>query len=216
MSNGKKFRIVNRKVLVDSLQLHFVGVAIIHFALIVLVFTSTLFVPVIIRLNSGDITSPEVQAAAHEFLILHNRLWLPLLGALILVVLHNIIFTHRFAGPLYRFRPYLESVGDGDLSAPIKFRKRDHLKKEAEIASHMVKSLRDKVISVERQFKQANRAWIDLKSALPGEAAGKLQRKIDTMDDRIDECGNSLTVFNTGDEEISSGDPAKAPVKEPV
>ena len=111
MSNGKKFRIVNRKVLVDNLQLHFVGVAIIHFALIVLIFTSTLFVPVIIRLNSGDISEPHVQAAAHEFLVLHNRLWLPMLGALILVVLHNILFTHRVAGPLYRFRPYLERVG---------------------------------------------------------------------------------------------------------
>lgn len=216
MNNGKKFRIVNRKVLVDSLQLHFVGVAIIHFALIVLVFTSTLFVPVIIRLNSGDISSPEVQAAAHEFLILHNRLWLPLIGSLILVVLHNIIFTHRVAGPLYRFRPYLERVGAGDLSSPIKFRKRDHLKKEAEVASQMVESLRDKVISLDREFRQANRAWNDLKGELAGEASGDLRRKIDTMGDRIDECGKSLSVFKTGEEEISSESPVEVLVKEPV
>ena len=216
MSNGKKFRIVNKKVLVDSLQLHFVGVAIIHFSIIVLVFTSTLFVPVIIRLTSGDISSPEVQAAAHEFLILHNRLWLPLLGALILVVLHNILFTHRVAGPLYRFRPYLESVGAGDLSAPIKFRKKDHLKKEAEVASQMVESLRDKVIRVEREFRQTNSAWSDLKNALAGKATGELQQKIDTMDTRIDECGNSLAVFKTDDEKSSPESTAEALVKETV
>jgi hypothetical protein len=51
---------------------------------------------------------------------------------------------------------------------------------------------------------------------LTGEASGELRRKIDTMGDRIDECGNSLRVFKTGEGKISSESPAEVPVKETV
>jgi methyl-accepting chemotaxis protein len=217
MSKRKKIRIVNRKVLVDSLQLRFVGIAIIYFSLIVLIFVSTLFVPIVMRLQGGDINSPQVQEAAHEFLVLHHRVWLPLLGALVVIVLHNIIFTHRVAGPLYRFRPYLETVGGGDLSAPIKFRQKDHLQKEAEVASRMVESLRDKVMQVEEQFEKADRAWIELRSALDEGAGIEMRQKIDAVSERIEGCRASLSVFTTGDKPApAAGTSEKARVKDPV
>ena len=217
MNKAKVPRFINRKFLVDPLQLRFVGIAIIHFAIIVLVFTGTLFVPIILQLQSGDIAQPHVQAAARKFLVLHNSLWLPMLGALILVVLHNVLFTHRVAGPLYRFRPYLKSVGNGNLSSPIKFRKRDHLKKEAAVASEMVESLRLKVTRVESDVEEASRAWNDLRNKLNAETSSELQQKISAMSARIDECRNSVSVFKTGENEKPSPEIlAEAPVEEPV
>ncbi|HUV36023.1 MAG TPA: hypothetical protein VMX58_03690 [Patescibacteria group bacterium] len=197
MKKENRWRIYNRRSLVDPFQLRIVGVAVCHFMLVILIFVSALFLPIIIELQSGDISSPHVQAAARGFLFLHNRLWAPLLGALVLLVLHNIIVTHRIAGPLYRFRRYLKSVGDGDLSSPIKFRKKDYLKKEAQVASCMVESLRDKVASVERQLEQVSWAWTEMRSALADETGHDLQLKIDAMDDHIEECRAGLEVFKT-------------------
>ncbi|MBN2071683.1 MAG: hypothetical protein JW814_09530 [Candidatus Krumholzibacteriota bacterium] len=191
----KRWRIYNRKVLVDPLQMRFAGVAVCHFTIIVLIFITTLFVPVIIRLQGGEITEPGVQAAAHEFLVLHDRLWIPLLGSLVLIVLHNILFTHRIAGPLFRFRPYLKAVGEGDLSASIKFRKRDHLKKEAEVASEMVESLREKISQADGQLGELEKTWTDLRTELSRDAIATLEKKIDGMSREIDRCRESLSVF---------------------
>jgi methyl-accepting chemotaxis protein len=217
MSKEKKPRFYFRKFLVDPLQLRFVGLAIIHFAIIILIFTSALFVPIVLKLQSGDITQPHVQAAAREFLVLHDKLWLPMLVALLLIVMHNIIFTHRVAGPLFRFRPFLKSVGEGNLANRIMFRKKDHLKKEAEIASEMVESLRVKITNVESQLERASSAWNDLRDALNGVTSNELQQKISAMNARIEECRDSLTVFDTGDKQKPVREiPAEDSVMEPV
>jgi hypothetical protein len=56
---------------------------------------------------------------------------LPLLVALVIVLplfLYDMIkFSHRFAGPLYRFRKTVETMAAGKQVEPIKIRKRDFL-----------------------------------------------------------------------------------------
>ena len=76
MINVSRWRVLNRRVLVDRFQLRLAGVAIVHFLIVVLVFVSALFGPIAIDLTSGDATSARVQAAAREFLVLHSRIWL--------------------------------------------------------------------------------------------------------------------------------------------
>jgi methyl-accepting chemotaxis protein len=177
--------------------LRLVAVAIFHFVFVVLVFAGALFIPLVIKLNSGDISSPAVQAAAHEFLVLHNRLWAPLFGVFILLVLHNIIISHRIAGPLYRFRCYLKTVGDGDLSSSIRIRKKDYLHKDAEAVARMVESLRDKVVLMETQFANANEAWRSVRNSLDGGVSEEMERKIVAMNEHLDACGTSLVAFKT-------------------
>jgi methyl-accepting chemotaxis protein len=201
MSTARKERSFNRNLLIDPFQLRLAGVAICHFLLVVL----------IIELQSGDITSPHVQAAARKFLFLHNNLWMPLLGALILLVLHNIIISHRIAGPLFRFRRYLKGVGDGDLSTPIGFRKKDYLKKEADVANEMVESLRGKVTCVKKQLEQVSWTWTEMRSALAEGAPHDLQLKIDAMDDHIEECMASLQAFETGHRNMPATEDLHAP-----
>lgn len=210
-------RFYNRKFLVDSLQLRFAGHAVIHFAVVIMVFVGALFVPVIIRMQSGDITDPYVQAASHEFLTLHNNVWIPLAGALILIILHNILLTHRIAGPLFRFRPYLEAVGKGDLSSPIRFRKRDHLQKEAEVASQMVESLREKIMKVEREFEEVNGTWNELRSTLATGKTDELRNRIRAMGSQLEGCQASLAVFITSDEKKTTDkSDAESPAEDPA
>ena len=197
MYKASRWKFLNRKFLVDKFQLRLVAVAIFHFVLVVLVFASALFIPIIIKLNSADISSPAVQAAAHEFLTLHNRLWMPLFFVFILLILHNILVSHRIAGPLYRFRRLFKAVGDGDLSFPIDIREKDYLHKDAEAVDQMVESLRDKVVLMETRLATTNEAWRNLKNSLNCGVSEEIERTIVAMNEHLDACEAGLEVFKT-------------------
>ena len=217
MGKPSRWKIYNRKILVDTFQWRFVGVAVIHFILIVAIFAGALFAPIIIDLRSDEISSPLVQAAARDFLVLHTRLWLPLLGIFIFMVLHNILVSHKVAGPLFRFRRYLKSVGGGDLSSPIRFRDGDYLGKEALVASTMVDSLRTKVEHMQEQIDLADTAVMDLKRSLGDVQSKEMEQKITAMDNHIDACQDSLKFFKTRkihtETESRIPEPAMTPVK---
>jgi methyl-accepting chemotaxis protein len=203
MSKFSRWKIDNRKVLVDAFQLRLVAVAIFHFLLIVLVFAAALFIPIIIELNRGDLTSPAVQAAAHEFLIMHDRLWPPLLGVFILLVLHNIVVSHRIAGPLFRFRRYIKAISEGDLASPIRIRKADYLHKDAEALSQMADSLRYKIIQMETQYTNANESWRNMKNSLAGGTSQDIEKNIAAMNECLEACCNSVLDFKTTEEETA-------------
>ncbi len=215
MNKTSRWKIYNSKVLVDTFQLKLVGVACIHFAVVAVVFLSTLFIPIAIRLHDGTITSPQVQEAAHEFLVLHLRLWGPLLGALALLVLHTLLSTHRVAGPLCRFRRYLKAVGAGDLSSPFTIRKHDFLHKEASAASEMVETLRQRIEGMEEQLDQASAAWARLNSASVHGSPPESE-SIRDLGESLQQCRASLAAFTTGNRhnqvaDSTPGQPADPP-----
>ena len=216
MSEYRKWKFYNRRVLVAPFQLRLVGVIVSHFVLVTLIFVGALFAPAIITLENGETTSPHVQRAAREFLVLHSRLWGPLCGAFVLLVLHNVLVTHRIAGPLLRFRRFLKTVGDGDLSSSIVFRKTDYLQKDAEIATRMVVSLRDKVSQLEKQIDQANRVWRDLRSSLAGGDADGQRQKINTMDGVLADCRASLAGFTIEKDDTPYAESPSKPPARPV
>jgi methyl-accepting chemotaxis protein len=198
MNKASRWKIYNRRVLVDRFQVRLAGVAIVHFLVIVGIFVSALFAPVVIDLVSGDMSSPVVQEAAREFLVLHNRIWMPLLGSLVLLVLHNVLMTHRIAGPLYRFRRYFKTIGEGKLASTMEVRDSDYLRKDAEVISEMVESVRNKVALVAEHVERANEDWERLRSELPAGAAEDLSGKIDIMESRLESCRRSLAAFDLG------------------
>jgi len=213
MTTASRWKLYNRRVLVDRFQVRLAGVAIVHFLLIVGVFVSSLFAPVVIDLVSGDMSSPRVQEAAREFLVLHTRIWVPLSLSVVLLVLHNILITHRIAGPLYRFRRYFKTVGDGKLSSPMEIRDRDYLRKDAEVISEMVESLRNRVALVAEHVERANEDWSRLRGALPREAAEELSGKIDILEGRMESCRRSLASFELGRAVAPAADQAE---EEPI
>ena len=206
MSKASRWKVYNRRVLVDRFQVRLAGVAVVHFLVIVGVFVSALFAPIVIDLVSGDMSSPRVQAAAREFLVLHGRIWMPLLGVLVLLLLHNVLMTHRIAGPLYRFRRYFKTVGEGNLASSMAIRDRDYLRKDAEVISEMVTSVRNKVALVAEHVERANEDWAHLRSALPRDTTEGLSGKIDVMESRLESCRRSLAAFDLGDAVATAAD----------
>jgi len=217
MAAMSKWKLYNRKVLVDTFQLRLVAVGIVHFVLVVLVFATALFLPLVITLQSGDSSSPAVQEAAHAFLTLHNRLWLPLLGAFVLLVLHNILVTHKVAGPLYRLRKFLRSsVGGGDLVTEMRVRKGDYLQKEADAINDMLAGLRDKVSRLELQIEQANAMWTNLRVSLAGRVPEELEQRMTAVGERLDQCRAEVRSFRTTDTRKPTRQGKEAVAADPV
>ena len=57
---------------------------------------------------------PEGAELANQFLSLHERVWPAMLVALLLLGFHLVFFSHRIAGPLYRWRRLFSEVGAGN------------------------------------------------------------------------------------------------------
>jgi methyl-accepting chemotaxis protein len=177
-----------RRYLIDPLQYRIMLTGMLYVVAVVLVFAGVVFLPLAMAMDMQASDSTTVSTAAREFLSLHNRVWPPVLALLILLVAHNIFFSHRIAGPLYRFRSDLKRVGDGNLFVNVRLRKNDYLEKEAASINEMVESLRTKIRAIEHNQKRASAVLIDIQKALVRGAA-------DQMADQIDDLGEVLALL---------------------
>jgi methyl-accepting chemotaxis protein len=184
-----------KRYLIDNLQYRLLGVSMFYFCSIVLVFTGVLFIPIIIELNSGSLSSPVVQEAAHQFLLLHAKLWPPALLLIALLALHTIVVSHRIVGPLYRFRLEMKKIGDGNLFVHVKLRQNDYLRKEAESINHMVESLREKMRGIEGDQRAAHKVLVELQRAVIRGSADAMNHKIDELSGVIDNLQNNVEKF---------------------
>jgi len=140
-----------RKLLGGRIQNRFIALQVVYFLVFAAVFLTVTFGPLIVELLAPDTPRAEREMAAQQFLALHARVWPSLILVLLLFSLHSLLISHRFAGPLYRFRRTFEQVSEGDLSIRVVLRKRDYLKPEAEALDAMVASLRERVRELSAQ-----------------------------------------------------------------
>ncbi len=126
----------------DTFQSRFIAACFAYQLIIWLVFAGAIFVPVGVTLDEYSLSSPEFKEASRQFLVLHNRVWQPMIVAIALLTLHSVFFSHRIAGPLYRFRAVFRAVAKGNLNVSALIRKKDLLQKEAESLGEMVEFLR--------------------------------------------------------------------------
>lgn len=199
MKNLKRWRIYSRRMVVDRFQLRLAAAAVAHFVIAVVVLLAVLYGGDLIGLFGRDEVSWRAQAALYDLRHLAGRAWLPLLGTVVLLVLHNVLISHKIAGPLYRFRRYFKLVGSADLSRPIEVRSRDYLKRDAEVISEMVEALRNRVALVAENVERANEDWQRLRSSLPVDAAEALVGKIDLVERRLENARRNLSGFRLGD-----------------
>ena len=174
-----------RRYIVDNLQYRLLLTSLLYVLAVVLIFAGALFMPLMITLNEGAAASPAVSEAARQFLALHNRVWPPVLALVAMLVVHNIVFSHRIAGPLYRIRTELRKIGDGNLFVHVRLRKNDYLDKEASSVNEMVDALRTKIRSIETSQKRASAVLVELQRAL-------MRGSADEMGGQIDELGTIL------------------------
>ena len=113
-----------------DVQLPIVTTNLIFLGLTCVVLVTVLLSPLYYDLLTAD--EPWVQQVSGRlFLLLLQRLALAMLLILLFAAVHQVIFSHRFCGPLVNFGHTFEKMARGDFSRKIHLRKRDFLQAEA-------------------------------------------------------------------------------------
>ena len=68
-------------------------------------------------------------------------------------IIVTLIISHRIAGPLYRFKKVLKSLGEGDFSIPCKIRRKDALQDVAAAFNDMITNARQNFDLIDQDLK---------------------------------------------------------------
>ena len=138
-----------RHFLWDTVQPRFLCLSLCYVVVVIVAVSAALFVPLMLELNHLPLSSVEAQRVAEQFELLHSRFWPVVVVVSLLLIVHGVFFSHRIAGPLYRFRRIFQSVASGDLTVRTSIRKSDYLHVEAQCLGEMVNALREKIGRIE-------------------------------------------------------------------
>lgn len=186
-----------RRILIDSVQLRFFGVNFLHILIILVVFAATLFVPLMIQLESETLSWVEREQVANQFLALHTQVWPPLLAIFVLLAVHLIVFSHRIVGPLVRFRMIFKEIAEGNLTVRSAIRKHDYLQKEADCIQEMVSSLRTKVKGIEEQHGEMREGLAELKRAVASGSVEDMKRNLKGLEAQMERLKAYVDQFRT-------------------
>ena len=210
-----------RRLVIDRLQYHLLAVNLFYTTVVALMFAVLLFAPLIQQLLLPDLSATERGQAAAAFLVLHQRVWPPLIIALVCLAVHSLVMSHRIAGPLYQFRRVLGRVRDGDLTVRARLRRKDYLGAEAEIINQMSASLEQKLLELQRHGLDLCVGVDRLKTELTRDAtqsSEEIERLLGLVNSRADSFRQSIVGFKTAppDEEpvasaVTKADQAHTP-----
>src|SRR5512134_2300707 len=75
----------------------------------------------------------ELEPAAREFLVLHERIWPAALFIFGGVFAYTLYFSRRIAGPIHRINEILRKMADGEYPDQVIFRRGDYLHPTSEL-----------------------------------------------------------------------------------
>ncbi len=181
----------------DSCQPQLLAVSLVHYLLIILTFVATLFVPLLIEMDNIPLPLPENGELAHQVSLLHERVWPSVMGVLVLLAIHSVLFSHRIAGPLYRYRTIFTAIREGDLTVSTTTRKHDYMKKESESLNEMITSLRSRIKDLVEHGGHAREVLVELKRAVETESRKEVDQTIDRLEKQLERLNGSLHEFRT-------------------
>ena len=113
----------------------------------------------------------------HTMELLLPSLVLFSLVGLVISCFVNILFTHRIAGPVFRFCRILKEAGEGNLTLRVKFRDYDELHELPKAANQMLDGLSEKL----RRLKELSDSMGSLRRPYDGQALKQLAEETDEM-----------------------------------
>jgi methyl-accepting chemotaxis protein len=123
------------------------------------------------------------------FLILLRRLALAMLLILLLASVHQIVFSHRFCGPLVNFDHTFEKMARGDFSRKVHLRKNDFLKAEATRVNAILDRLNADGKSLKENMDRIDDIATQLDQRPPSESTelvGRLRISVDACRSTLD------------------------------
>lgn len=117
------------------------------------------FAPSMIRLATGSNLS-ELEPAAREFLVLHERIWPAAVFIFGGVFAYTLYFSRRIAGPIHRINEILRKMADGEYPEKVILRRGDFFHATAELLE-----------SLSRKSAEKRRREVRAENTPPGPAA---------------------------------------------
>lgn len=186
-----------RHFLWDTVQPRFLGLSFCYVVVVIAAVAGALFVPLMLELNHLPLSSAEAQRVADQFELLHSRFWPVVIVVSALLIVHGVFFSHRIAGPLYRFRLIFQSVAEGDLTVRTSIRKSDYLHVEAQCLGEMVNALREKIGRIEAHHAEMTPQLERLKVAAARGALREVEQEADRLRATVEQLTQAMEPFQT-------------------
>src|SRR5271169_32778 len=120
-----------------GLQLKYAVMVIALLLIYTIILMSAIFGPAFHILSSRQISLADRADTAEAILLLNSSMW-PWISLVVLIFGGISIFiTHRLAGPIFAIKRMLKTLGQGDLTARIRLRKRAELQDLGEAVNDM-------------------------------------------------------------------------------
>ena len=191
-----------RHFLWDTVQPRFLCLSLLYVVVVIAAVSGALFLPLMLQLDHLPLSSVEAQRVADQFELLHSRFWPAVAVVSLLLIVHGVFFTHRIAGPLYRFRRILQSVANGDLTVRTSIRKSDYLHAEAQCLGEMVGALREKISRIEAHHADMAPQLERLKAAAARGALREVEQETDRLRATIEQLALAMEPFQTKTETV--------------
>ncbi|MBI5374875.1 MAG: methyl-accepting chemotaxis protein [Candidatus Schekmanbacteria bacterium] len=131
-----------KKIIVDmSSQSKYAIMVFAYLMIYSLIVNVLVYLPTVSVLENENLPLESRIAASKEFFFLESR-YLPI-AVLVMVVmsLHSFRITHRFFGPIYRFKETIKEIAGGNLDIRVRLRKNDYLKDVESVFNGMLDTL---------------------------------------------------------------------------
>lgn len=186
-----------RHFLWNTVQPRFLSLSLLYVVVVIAAVSGALFLPLMLQLEHLPLSSVEAQRVADQFELLHSRFWPAVAVVSLLLIVHGVFFSHRIAGPLYRFRRIFQSVAGGDLTVRTSIRKSDYLHAEAQCLGEMVNALREKIGLIEARHAEMASQLERLKEAAARGALREVEQETDRLRATVEQLTHAMKPFQT-------------------
>jgi hypothetical protein len=186
-----------RRLLIDGSQRQLLAVYFIHFTIILVVFFAALAFVFNQQVLRSELTVDQKHEMASMIMAFSHRLWPALWILFFFLVAHSIYVSHKIAGPLYRIRCVLTSVGSGNLKARARIRRGDYLKEDAEAVNTMVRELDKRIGRMRGDCGVAREELVGLCEAIEKGSRRDAMQRAEGLMTRLAGWEQNLEAFDT-------------------
>ena len=130
-----------------------------------LVIGTSLFVPLFVQLERGDLDRAAMAGVAGYLLQLHASYWPVVAGTIMASVVGGLLLFRRMTAPLVRFVGIYDRLANGEIPKPVHLRRTDYMRLEAEALNAMIAALAARAEREASDLFRLDESLSDLESA---------------------------------------------------
>lgn len=187
---------IKRKIIIIDkvLQFRYAGILIASMIMVIGIIVGNIMY--FVQANKEIIaTSPGAGALIYG---MTKSLVIILICYVILVTIYSLFVSHKFAGPIYRFKQTLNDMANGDLTARVFLRDKDELNDMRESLNKAVKKIHTLVKQDKEKTQEIQTMLKNVKEKVSAsgnqEAAQEINLKLGEIENKLYEIGNQFKI----------------------